>query len=257
MSNSQQPWKDYLINTILDATKYTGNTEPDVKIFSASMLGNDPLMNFLKLKYGSQSSKTFGANTLGSITHLGFEQAFQNQSQCETELSLSHTLDNNWIVSGTIDLVLNHYQMIVDWKVTTTTAIKKVRSEGRDSAYALQLGVYKWLIHKSKSLKYDTALAMVDKNFSYFKDTGFNQLELLKIPTYPIDEIEQMLYDKTNELDEYIKTDSTPPQCTNLFFFKPKGATRAQKYRCIHYCDNNINCPYYSDHSAMNSLLDL
>ncbi len=263
MPKQQEPdrhsWKDFIEQTILNATTYTGNKEPGQKIFSGSMLGNDPLQNYLKYIHGSHDSKEYGANTLGSELHLAREHIFNDlkSPEVETELSLKYKLDNGWIVSGTMDLVLHKYQIIIDHKVTTTTAIKKAKSEGVFGSYALQLGVYKWLFYKTYKKEYDTALSMIDKNFSYFKENKYNILEQFRINTLSLEEIEQMLYDKTNELDEYIKTNTEPPQCTNLFFFKPKGATVARKMRCEKYCDNNINCKYYSSHSAMNSLLDL
>ena len=263
MSKQQKPdhheWKNFIENTILNATKYTGNTQANKRIFSASMLGNDQLMNYLKYIHGSHDSKEYGANTLGSELHLAREHIFNDlkSPEVETELSLKYKLDNEWLITGTMDLVLHNYQIIVDWKTVTTTSIKKAKSEGVFGSYALQLGVYKWLFYKTYKKEYDTALSMIDKSFSYFKENKYNILEQFRTNTLSLEEIEQMLYDKTNELDEYIKTNTTPSKCANRFFYKPKGATVSTPMKCIHYCDNNINCPYYSSHSAMNSLLDL
>ncbi len=227
------------------------------------MLGNDMLQNFLKLKHGSQDSKAFGANTFGSVYHIGAEEIFKNQPGCETELSLKTILDNGWTISGSLDLVLHDYQIILDHKTTTSSSIAKVKSEGRTHSYALQLGVYKYLLKKEKDLDYSGALGFVDKTFSHFKTNKFNQLELMKVPTYSHDEIEEKLYTATNTLDEYLNLDEYPPQCKNLFWYKPQGARVKMKLRCIHYCDNNMHCPYYAqddysrERQAMNQLLDL
>ncbi len=252
-----QDWKEYVEQTILDGTTYTGNKDANKRIFSASMLSNDMLQNFLKFKYGTQKQKVFGANTFGSCYHIGMEEIFKNQPNVETELSLSKQLDNGWTISGTLDLVLHDYEIILDHKTTTANTIAKTKSEGRTSGYALQLGVYKYLLHAANSLDYSGALGFVDKTHSFFKQNKFNQLELMKVPTYSYDETEDKLYTATNALDEYLELDQEPPRCKNLFPYKPKGGGRTKNMRCIHYCDNNINCSHYSEYHAMNSLLEL
>lgn len=238
---------------LLDATKYTGNKDPGVRKFSASMLGNDVLQNFYKFLHGSKESTQFEANSLGSIYQLGVDKACENSIQYKSAERFSFTLDNGWEISGEIDQLDMTNWIIFDNKVTNITTIKKIRKEGKWHSYALQLAVYNWLLVKNGITgvigEYNTWIAgipAVDKGFSYFNDKSPNQLEFIEIEIFEPDEIEAMLYEKTDELDEYIKLDTAPPECTNLFWFAARGQ-RKKKMRCIHYCDHSSICEYYNN----------
>ncbi len=250
-------YKDFAIQLFLKATRYTGNTEPDVKQFSASMLGNDPLQNYLKFKHGSPPEKEFTAATFGSVFHLGAELAFKDTPNADVETSMKVKLQNGWTISGSVDLILHEHKQIIDWKTTTGTAIAKVKTEGRDGGYALQLAVYKYLLYKTQGKIYNTSLGMIDKSFSYFKTNKNDQLTFIEVETYTPEEIEQKLLNATNELQHFIDMDISPPQCAELWFLKRKGQP-AVKMRCRHYCDQNINCPHYNtDYDQTNRILDL
>jgi len=53
-SNMKLNWKEFVEQALLNGTKYKGNKEKEKKIFSASMLGNTVLQNYLKYKYSIQ-----------------------------------------------------------------------------------------------------------------------------------------------------------------------------------------------------------
>ena len=249
-------YKDFTEQLLLKGTVYTGNKEPGIKQFSASMLCNDPLQNYLKFKHGSKDGNKFEANTFGSCFHLGVEQIFKDVENVDTELSMKHELSNGWIISGSVDLILHQFEKILDWKTTTATAISKVHQEGKDSAYALQLGVYKYLLLKTEDKLYNTSLGMVDKGYSYFKVNKNDQLSFIDLETYTSDEIEEKLLAKTNELQHYIDLDIMPDKCANVFPMKRKGEAM-KPMRCLYYCDQKDHCPYYySDHHEINRLLD-
>ena len=252
-----QNYKDFAEKVLLKAAEYTGNKEPGIKQFSASMLGNDVLSNYLKFKHGSKDGIKFEANTFGSIFHLGAELAFKDIPDVDTECSMKVELSNGWTISGSVDLVLHEFKQIVDWKTTTTTAISKVHQEGKDSAYALQLGVYKYLLLKTEDKLYNTSLGMVDKGYSYFKVNKNDQLTFVDVETYTPDEIEEKLLAKTNELQHYIDLDIMPDKCANIFPMKRKGEPM-KPMRCLYYCDQKDHCPYYySEHHEVNRLMDL
>ena len=237
---------------LLHAAKYTGNQEKEKKIFSASMLGNDPLQNFLKFKHGGRDSIQFEANTFGSIYQLGVDSAaemwnnFKNETQYENAKRIKVEIENGWIVSGEIDQLDHKNKIIFDNKVTTATTIAKIKKEGPSHQYALQLGVYKYLLEKeaektgSEKIEYSTVLPVVDKGFSYFKQNKNSQLTFVEVSTYSTDEIEKMILEKTNELDMYIDLGTEPGRCTNLFPYKGKPM------RCIHYCDFAKHCKHFS-----------
>ncbi len=243
---------------LLNATKYSGNKEPGKKVFSASMLGGDVLQHYLKYKFGSQDGNKFEANTVGSCYQLGVDAAANLDSDKYSSADrFKYELSNGWTISGETDQFDKVRKVIFDNKVTTATAIAKVRSEGKDNGYALQMGVYKFLMLKEHGELYPAVLPMVDKSFSYFKTNKNDQLTFVEVDTYTPDEIEQKLLDATNELQHYIDLDITPDQCSNLWFLKRKGQP-AIKMRCRHYCDQSDNCPHYdSDYHDVNKLMDL
>jgi len=252
---------------ILNATKYTGNQEPDVKIFSASMLGNEPLQNYLKFKYGGKENIQFEATTFGSVYQLGIDTAVEKNTdkiKYTSAKRIKIELPNGWIVSGEMDQIDWENEVIFDNKVTTSTTIDKIKSEGKNHQYALQMGVYKWLLKKDaiqkeeEPINFSTVLPIVDKNFSYFKKNKYNQLTFVEVETFTTDEIEQLLIEKTNELDEYINANEEPPKCKEVWPYGRKGEAR-KPMRCIYYCDFAEHCKYYNSNSpsAINALLDL
>lgn len=256
----KQDWKEFITSTLVNGTQYTGNKTAGIKQFSGSMVGNTVLQNYLKFVNGSAEKSTFEATTFGSIFHVGAETIFSNlkDDEIRVEISLKVPLSNGWIISGTMDLVLDKYKMIVDWKTTTATTIKKVRSEGKNNGYALQQAVYKWLFWKEFGIEYGCALGMVDKGHSYYKDNKNQMLELIEIETHSLEDIEAILYEKTNELDEYIDLGQEPDECSmNEKWPYARKGQKAKMMKCIHYCDQNVNCKHYSPYSAKNNLLGL
>ena len=245
---------EFIENTLVKAAAYSGNMEPGKKQISASQLGNDTLQLYLKYKHGGKESIIFDAATFGSIYHLGAEYAFKDIDTVETEKSLSYELSNGWLVTGSIDLIDHKHKLIVDHKTTTATSIASTQKEGKNSSYGLQQSVYRWLLKKNYDLDYSAILAMVDKNFSYFKDNKFNQINFIEIDTHTIEDTEQLLLDKTNELQSYIDLDQEPGQCQNLFWYARKGQKR-KAMKCLHYCDQSQHCPYFSDFNAVKDLL--
>jgi hypothetical protein len=239
---------------LLKAASYSGNKEPGRKMYSASMLGNDVLQNYYKYKYGSFEDTVFGANTLGSIYQLGVDEAFKDEDNYVSALRLKHKLDNGWEISGEMDQLDKKNKIIFDNKVTTSASIKTIKKEGKYHQYALQLGVYKYLLNRNG---YDGdfagVLALVDKKFSYFNKTNSNdQLTFLEVETFNTNEIEAMLIEKTNELDKYIELGIEPDKCRNLFYYNKKPM------KCLHYCDYKSICKYNNNtQMKQNELLGL
>jgi len=240
---------------LINATRYSGNTEPNTKIFSASMLGSDLLQCYFKITNGVIPSNKFSAAELGSIHQLGVDMAVQEAGLEGTayisRLRLEYPLENGWIISGEIDQYDTKRHVIFDNKMTATKNIKETKKEGKDGQYALQLGVYKFLMSKAyegeigKSEIYYSALAMVDKSFSYYRDTKTNQMNYIEVPTYDVNEIEELLYEKTNKLQTFLDLGEEPPECKNLFKFKVPRSNRLLRMRCIHYCGYKDICNYY------------
>jgi len=245
----------FIEDTLVAAARYSGNQKSHKKQLSASQLGNDDLQIYLKYMHGGKDSTQFEANTFGSIYHLGAEVAFRNIPEVETELPLQYALSNGWLITGTVDLVLNKYKVIADHKTTTATSISSTIKDGKNSSYGLQMGVYKWLLFKNRQVNdYSAVLPMVDKGFSYFKANKFNQLAFVAIDTHSLEDIEAMLLEKTNKLQEYIDLGVEPAECANLFWYAPRGQKK-KRMRCLHYCDQADNCKAFKeDYSAQQSV---
>jgi len=263
-SNLKLNWKEFVEQTLLNGTKYKGNKEKEKKIFSASMLGNTILQNYLKYKYGSPEQIQFGQNTAGSVFHVGAENIFLDKTNLPLDIDViiepdyKVILSNGWIISGKPDLVIPYFNIIVDWKNTTATIFEKLRLEGMNHQYALQLAVYQFLYYRLNNVLPKAALAVIDKSHSFYKaTTTTNVLELKEIFTYDIDTIEEKLIETINTLQTFIDLDQFPEECTaqEKWFYKTKTITKPM--RCIYYCDQNINCPYYSDFSTKRNLLDI
>jgi hypothetical protein len=232
------------------------------------MLGSDMLEIYLKYFHGSKNNIQFEANTLGSIYQLGVDTAAtkwnekNNYQQYINAFRYSVELPNGWTISGEMDQIDTVNKVIFDNKVTTSTAIIGVRKEGKNNSYTLQQGVYKWLLHeyakrelqKQKPEIYEAVLPMVDKNFSYFKDNKFNQLNFEILETHTLEDIELLLLEKTNELQTYIDLGQEPDQCRNLYWFGKRGQKK-KPMKCIFYCDQNSHCSHYSERNAMKNML--
>ena len=247
---------DFIEATLCEAAGYSGNMDPGKREISASQLGNDMLQLYLKYKHGSTNGTKFEANTLGTTFHAGAELAFKDIPNVDTEHSMRHKLPNGWTATGSVDLILHDYELIVDHKTTTSTAITKNQSESPNGAYQLQLGVYRYLLWKTQDKLYNTSLSMIDKTYSYFKANKNDQLTFISVETHSPEDIEQLLLDKTNELQQYIDLDIAPDRCTNLFPYKRKGEA-VRNMRCLYYCDQSEHCPYHYNGNTLNELMDL
>ena len=241
---------EFIEKTLVEAAKYSGNQEPGKKQISASQLGDDDLQLYLKYMHGGKDSETFEANTFGSIYHLGAAEAFKDVEDTEVESPLSYMLPNGWLVTGSMDLILHKFKIIADHKTTTATTITNVIKDGKNAGYSLQMGAYKLLVAKNYGhTDYEAVLPVVDKTFSYFKKANkYNQLTFINVETYSLEDIEQMLIDKTNRLQDYIDLGQEPPECSNVFPYSPGKGQRMKRMRCIHYCDQAGNCTAYKEY---------
>jgi len=235
---------------LIEGTEYTGNSEAKKKIISASQLGNDDLQIYLKYVNGSKHKSEYTAATVGSIYQLGVDKCFEGRDGYVSAYRMKYDLPNGWTVSGECDQIDLANKVIFDNKVTTATSIASTIKDGKNSGYGLQMGVYKFLLYEEaiaagkEPIEFTAVLPMVDKGFSYFKKPKYNQLTFVEVETYSIEDIKQMLIDKSDKIQEYIDMEVEPPQCTNLFWYAEKGKAR-KPMRCIHYCDQVANCKHY------------
>jgi len=250
MNKSYEKFKQAL----LDATHYDRKIEPNKKVFSASMLGNQKLQNYLQITIGAGSDKTeVDASTLGSLVHTAIKQAAQARNKFMKitylpEHRFSHTLENGWTITGSIDLIDHEYNTIFDHKVTNTKSIIKIKKEGKDHPYALQLGVYKWLLSKESDIEYKSVITAFDKQASKFNQESLDMLQFIPIDTYSPEEIEKLLTAATDDLVTYMETSAEPAQCDtkSLMWYKKPGTDKSVPMRCKFFCSYKLVCPYYS-----------
>jgi cation transport regulator ChaC len=69
--SSQLNLKEVILDNIQYKPAY--DKKEGERTISASMIGSEPLINYLKMTEGSVEKQSIGDNTLGSVFHLGME----------------------------------------------------------------------------------------------------------------------------------------------------------------------------------------
>ena len=159
---------NFIEKTILEATTYVSGyvNKDDDYVISASMVGNDPLQNYLSIIHGKIGEEVIGDNTLGSVFHLGMKGIMQRKldlciANGETsniigiEKDMYVKLSNGWILSGTADLILNNRGSVEihDYKLSKSYAKKKLKEQLTTHNYAIQLRVLDALFRENQDGK--------------------------------------------------------------------------------------------------------
>jgi hypothetical protein len=264
MSTSISRSQSIIEDIILDSTEYT-NKSNNPYTFTASMMGNDVLQNYLTVLYGSEKDTTINEATLGSVFHLGMERAieafrkdkhenkgYEDIARMFAEKNMQTKL-NDWTISGTADLIIeykNHEVEIHDFKLTKMYAINKMKTteELYNHRYNLQLNILSWLHNRnninggqSYSLYID---AFAKDNKAIKQENVFHQIRgKLRPFVFLVNEITK----KTDILQKYIESNEIPPVCEELWPRRlPNGTTINTK--CSFYCSHGKTgkCPYYN-----------
>ena len=257
MNNEQRfSLKDF----ILDGTKYNPFEPPeeDAFILSASMVGKEPLENYLRIIYGGKESTKIDDMVIGSVFHKGMECMIKEKygldpyAEVESEVSMSKKLNNGWYISGTADMIIED-DSIHDFKLAKYYTYKKeleAVKKGQLTNYALQLNTLAWL-----NSRRETAYRFAGENPNLYIDfflkdankvkneKSFAQLQVPNIQ----DEMEERLLAITNELEEYLMSGKEPPQCSDLWWRVINKKRLAM--RCLYYCSYNVECPYFDENS--------
>lgn len=247
---AQQAAEEYTA-LLINSTQYSGNTEPQHRIFSVSSLGGEPLQNYLSWKYGRTDKKIYGANTHGTIYQLGCDSAvsrFDNriingelqEPRYQSAFRVKRVLPNGWTISGEMDHLDHNLKVIIDNKVISGTAFKEIMKNSPDHSYNLQQAGYQWLLEPTHG-HYEAILSIINKGGAAIRNDIYATLHLA---THPTDIIEAAFIAETDVLQFYIDNDVTPPQC-DIFKY---GKTKDIPNRCALYCDHNHHCPYYGDY---------
>ncbi len=246
--------ENFLHQTMLKATTYSGNKIKQKKILSASQITNDDLPLYLKYMFGlNKKEPQWGQNTIGSIYQLGCNNVFEAEKG-EIEKRLELKLKDGWVLSGELDHLVpfeyngeTHYA-IIDNKLVKYSKVKEIKKEGNKHQYSIQVRMYKYLLHTVEGIENDkihTYLALAFKDGSWFTKTIVPNFELVEIQnSLRDDEIQNMLNEKIDRMERYINNKETPDKCENLFW---RAAEKpAKPMRCIKFCDVSEHCPYHN-----------
>ncbi len=255
---------------ILNATKYVSGyiNEDDKYVLSASMIGKEPLENYLSIIYGKEPETILSDATLGTILHKGMETIMQsrmkdNKNILCTEYSMYMNLPNGWVISGTADLITEptvyNYE-VHDYKFTKNYTVKMYDKESTTHAYSKQLDVLNLLWSKGLLKEHGQKTTVVSVLDFFLKDSkAINKEPILVQRKREAPDKEKLLEELTNitnELQEYIESGTVPPKCEDLWSRKVNGKLIPTK--CALYCSHGKagNCPYYqpSDIMAVQSL---
>lgn len=257
---AQQAGEDYT-NLLIAASAYSGESRAQQKIFSASMLGNDMLQNYLTWKYGKTEKSKYGANTTGSIYQLGCDLAVDQFNQeklaegqplgykhrYQSAFRTTRTLNNGWTISGEMDQIDHKLKVIIDNKVVSGTAFKEILKNDIDHQYNLQLSTYQWLLEPHFG-RYEAILSIVNKGGAAYRN---DQYATLHLNTHSAEDIEAAFFAETDALQFYIDNDIVPEQC-DIFKY---GKTKDIPNRCALYCDHNHHCPHYSPYKKEKDII--
>jgi len=243
--------RDIILEETQYKSKYTEETNK--MVISASMVADEPLEIFLKLIYGVQPATDIDESTFGSIMHKGMESIIESYIEktkpkevIYLEYPLVHDIDDDWILTGTADMVVYEDDLnahIYDWKVTKNYTTKMIEKEGKMHRYAIQLAALRYLLYENNKKVVD-----IYTHLGFFlKDSN----KLMKVPSYKEAKVETMgtgdftkyLKSKLSIVMEHIKNATTPPQGEDLWWRKIKGNNIPT--RCELYCGYRDVCPYY------------
>ncbi len=250
---------------IVNSTKYVSGykNDEDKYTISASMVANEPLQNYLSIIHGKINGDTIDDTHLGSVFHRGMETIMQERGEegtspvWATEYSMYVTLSNDWILSGTADLILEptpgNFE-IRDYKLTKSYAHKMFLKEKYSHSYTKQLQVLEALFREGENRP--EVIENITLVCDYFlKDAKAIEYEASfrpevipdKAGTEDIRASEVTLMEVveiTNVLQAYIEAGEIPPICKDRWPRNIKG--QIIPTRCALYCGYKNVCPHYN-----------
>ncbi len=233
------------------------------KSYSGSMFGNELIQNYLSKIDRDEEDTIFevGQNTIGSIFHLGMEQATVGIDieglKVSTEVSLETPLQNGWLLTGTIDRIDEYEDRIEihDYKTTKMykgTMLKKDINNGFfNDAYVLQMNAYKFLYEKATST--DKEVIMILDMF--YKDQNMlkNDVAYEQIVVPIIQNFEDLAIKETTNLEAALKGEIELEECSDLWFRKMKTGDMIPT-RCEFYCSYKNICQFYNKRNKTKQL---
>ncbi len=250
---------------ILEATKYTSGyvNREDKYVISASMIGKEPLQNYLSILHGKIEADRVNDATLGSVFHKGMEEIMgakvgEDEQIYAVEHSMHVELSNGWILSGTADLITEPTRgnfEIRDYKLTKDYAHKMFMKEKFNHDYTKQLQVLEALFRRgtARPVLINGPITLVcdyfikdAKAINYEKSHRPEQVPNV-VGTKDVNASDVTLAEAvkiTDSLQSYIESGEVPPECKDNWTRNIKGVTIPTK--CELYCSHKNHCPYYN-----------
>ena len=258
--------KNKLESEILKLVKYS-NEQDEKYVLAASMIGNEELQVYLKIKYGSVEDTRMRETTLGSLVHKALEQIGEPDSDDLREYSMKQKIDDEWVFTGTADrIIIDHESKtvhILDYKVTKKYAHKMLLEDlkqNKTTNYSHQLGMLSFLWkNEGKYIDYEikTYIVMIIKDidpYAEFKGQGIDEmLRIIEIPSEP-SVASYQAFQLMNSIKTYFDTNTEPPKCEDVWTRKPKFVNKPIDTKCELYCAHNKYCPYYKQMNLLDKL---
>ena len=256
---------------ILQGTKYVSGyvNKNDDYVISASMVANDPLQNYLSIIHGKPTETEINDATLGTIFHKGMEQIVAEAIEADeplvevigSEVSMHTKLANDWILSGTADLITTSEMADVevhDYKLTKNYTRKMMIKELHTHSYTKQLQVLEALLRDNMN---EVGIHTINGDVKLVADFFLKDSKAInnepthnpltapnKAGTSDMNGTEILFAEViaiTDSLQAYIESGQVPPQCSDTWPRSVKG--KIVHTRCALYCSHGKAglCPYY------------
>jgi len=236
-----------LVNKLLEGTTYSGKQKPKTKKISASSLDQPIYFLYNRWMFGDQDDNEFDATTIGSIFQLGCDSILKDDDDYEVAVRRKIDLDDDWILSGEVDLIDRPESIIWDFKLLAATGYKKM-----ESSYIINMSVYRVLFPEIKNYK----LFGINKGGSKVKNNLYKEVDVTYYLREPEDIVAQA-NSKIKELMQYVDTDTVPPMDCDIYAFGKD--TKGAPNKCKYYCQYSKVCPSFNsgtnNHFAMKALL--
>jgi hypothetical protein len=252
-------------DVVLKATQYESGyvNDKDDYVISASMIGKEPLQNYLSIVNGVVHNEEIDDTTLGSVFHIGMEIIMLNKLNKNDgsgirgiEKSWDWKLSNGWILSGTADLVTTDEHgaySIHDYKLSKSYTLKMLKKEINTHTYTKQLQILETLMKLDKNrseleVKLIVEFFAKDAKAIENEPTHTSLIVPNKQGTEEMNAVDTTLnevLDITNSLQSYIETGQIPPKCTDVWPRNVKG--KIINTKCALYCSHGKAglCPHF------------
>ena len=232
-----------LESKILNIAKYSGDKSAGVRNISASQLNNDPCQDYMKFVHGYLEDNEIGANTFGSLLHIGLEKLEDRDNKIFSELAMTKQFNEDWTISGTIDYIDFNNKIIRDFKFTK---LYTYTNFDQDGGYAWQLNMQNYLA--GGGFKMFVSMFLKDYEGS-FKQPRTEALKHVTVQLKSDLDIENKIQTKIDKIESIISNPDSLVACENLWWGKEKvnGETVSVPKKCKYYCSYGAHglCPFY------------